>query len=97
MALMNSRAKATVHIENDRVTVTEWSIPPGAATGLHRHTRDYVVVPRTDGRLELAQPGAETLQADLIAGVPYYRDAGVEHDVRNIGDSIVVFIEVEIE
>jgi len=94
---MESQAVATVHIDNDRATVTEWSIPPGVATGLHLHSRDYVVVPQTSGTLELTEQRGDTRRAELTAGQPYFRNAGVEHNVKNAGDATIVFIEIEIE
>ena len=94
---MDQQAVSTTHIRNDRVTVTEWSIPPGATTGLHRHERDYVVVPLTSGTLELQTPDGDVQQGELTAGVPYFRTAGVEHDVANPGPATVVFTEIEIE
>ena len=90
-----ARARSTVFIDNERTRVTEWRFAPGASTGWHRHAHDYVVVPLLDGRLKLiGQGGAESF-AELKAGVPYFREAGVEHDVINAGDGEYAFIEVE--
>ncbi|MDH3472582.1 MAG: cupin domain-containing protein [Rhodospirillales bacterium] len=92
---MSEKAVGTVQIDNDRTRVTEWRFAPGAATGWHRHEYDYVVVPRTTGRLRLVGPeGAESF-GDLTAGVAYFREAGVEHDVINANDFELVFVEVE--
>jgi quercetin dioxygenase-like cupin family protein len=92
---MTTSAKAIKHIDNDRVIVTEWRFTPGASTGWHRHAHDYVVVPLMDGRLRLATTEGETTVA-MSRGVPYYRAAGVEHDVINASDGDYAFIEVEI-
>ena len=94
---MAAAAVATVHIENGRVIVTEWSLPPGATTGPHRHKFDYVVVPQTTGQLELTEATGGTNVAELTAGKPYFRKAGVEHDVKNINDSTFVFVEIELK
>lgn len=92
---MPMKAVPTVQIDNARTRVTEWRFAPGAATGFHRHEYDYVVVPRTTGQLTLTGPdGADTV-ADLTAGVSYFREAGVEHDVTNSGDEEFVFVEIE--
>jgi quercetin dioxygenase-like cupin family protein len=50
---MKTRPKATStpRIEDDRVAAMEWTIPPGAETGWHKHGRDYVVVYLTSGNL----------------------------------------------
>lgn len=94
---MTEKAVPTVFIDNDRTRVTEWRFAPGAATGYHRHEYDYVVVPGSTGRLKLVGPdGAETFGA-LEAGVPYFRNAGVEHDVINANDHEFVFVEIELK
>ena len=89
-------AAPAVQEDNARVRVTEWRFPPGAATGWHVHEYDYVVVPTTDGTLRLETPDG-TATAELRHGVPYYRKAGVAHDVINAGSAELVFVEVEIK
>jgi quercetin dioxygenase-like cupin family protein len=95
---MTSRpqAVATVRIETDRVKATEYAFVPGAETGWHVHAHDYVIVPLTDGRLLLEEPGGNQRRAELRLGVPYSRNAGVEHNVINDGGGELRFLEVEI-
>jgi len=90
------QAVATVQVDNARVRVTEWRFGPGAATGHHRHQYDYVVVPLTTGSLTLVGAAGEA-PADLVAGRSYFRQAGVEHDVRNANPFVFVFVEIEIK
>jgi quercetin dioxygenase-like cupin family protein len=90
------QAIATVRLENDRVKVTEHAFVPGAETGWHVHGYDYVIVPLTDGRLLLEEPGGVTRYSDLTIGVPYTRPAGVEHNVVNAGSGEMRFVEVEL-
>jgi quercetin dioxygenase-like cupin family protein len=87
-------ATPTRQVENDRFIVTEWRFAPGAHTGWHRHSYDYVIVPMTTGRLLLATAEGET-SAALVAGVSYARNAGVEHDVINVNPHEFVFVEIE--
>jgi quercetin dioxygenase-like cupin family protein len=89
------QAKSTVFIDNVRTRVTEWRFAPGASTGWHRHEYDYVVVPLLDGKLGLSTGENESQIAELSAGVPYFRQVGVEHDVTNVNDFEYAFIEVE--
>jgi quercetin dioxygenase-like cupin family protein len=92
-----TEAKPTVYVDSERVRVTEWRFAPGAATGWHRHEYDYVVVPMMDGNLRIVtEGGAETI-AKLIKGEPYYRNAGVEHDVINANIYEFAFVEVEMK
>jgi quercetin dioxygenase-like cupin family protein len=89
-------AVPTVQVDNARVRVTEWRFAPGAATGHHRHEMDYVVVPLTTGALEISGPAGGS-RAALVTGQPYFRQAGVEHDVRNVNLFEFVFIEIELK
>jgi len=89
------QAKSTVFIDNERTRVTEWRFAPGASTGWHRHEYDYVVVPLLDGKLTLSTGDDRSQVAELTAGVPYFRQVGVEHDVTNVNDFEYAFIEVE--
>jgi quercetin dioxygenase-like cupin family protein len=70
MPQARQQATAVVRIENDRVKATEYSFAPGAETGWHVHGYDYVIVPLTDGRLLLEEPGGATRRADLTLGIP---------------------------
>ena len=93
---MPGTARSTVHIDNARVTVTEYRFEPGQNTGWHRHGCDYVVVPLMDGRLRLETVGGSSL-AEMRQGVPYFREKGVEHDVINAGEGEYAFIEIELK
>lgn len=89
-------ATGTVLIENDRTRVTEWRFAErGANTGWHRHEYDYVVIPLFDGALEIENPDGSLTAAPMTNGVPYFRNLGVEHDVRSANDFECAFIEVE--
>ncbi len=94
---MTEQAVPTVQIDNERARVTEWRFAPGAATGYHRHEYDYVIVPGTTGKLKLIGPDQGESFAELTAGVCYFRQAGVEHDVINATDGEFVFVEVELK
>ncbi|MDP7547019.1 MAG: cupin domain-containing protein [Alphaproteobacteria bacterium] len=90
-------AVGTVQEDNDRVRVTEHRFAPGAETTPHVHQWDYVVVPLTDGELQLITPDGTESRAQLTKGVSYYRQAGVDHNVINAGREELVFMEVELK
>jgi beta-alanine degradation protein BauB len=94
---MSVKAVPTVLIDNERVRVTEWRFAPGAATGWHRHALDYVVLPMISGELELVDAAGERSRAALKTGVPYFRRAGVEHDVINVNRFDFAFVEIELK
>ena len=88
------KATPTIQVDNELTRITEWRFAPGAATGYHVHEHDYVVVPMTTGRLELSGPDG-VHHGDLVSGQSYFRNAGVEHDVKNVNDHEFVFVEIE--
>jgi hypothetical protein len=89
-------AVPTAYIENERTRVTEWRFAKrGDNTGWHRHEYDYVVVPQFDGFLEIETAGGVRTMAEMKTGVPYFRKAGVEHDVMNGNDFECAFVEIE--
>ena len=93
---MTGTAKAIVHIENDKVIVTEYRFKPGDNTGWHRHGHDYVVVPLMDGKVKLATSNGTSF-AEMKKAVPYFRNEGVEHDVINDSETDYAFIEIELK
>lgn len=95
MSTARPGAVPTRLIENERVVVTQWRFPPRGETGWHVHGMDYVVVPQTDGTLLLETKEGDQ-HAQLAVGCPYYRAAGVEHNVVNANDFEFVFIEIEV-
>lgn len=90
------KATSLVHVENERVIVTEWRFAPGAETGDHVHGHDYVVVPLTSGTLRLVEPGG-VRDALLEAGGSYARQAGVAHNVINVSPHEFRFVEIELK
>ncbi len=91
-----AQAKSTVFIDNDRVRVLEWRFAPGAEVGHHVHGLDYVVVPIMNGNLRAVTSEGESVN-QLKVGQPYFRNAGVEHNVINANEGEFAFIEVEIK
>ena len=93
---MPTSAISIVQIDEPEVRITQWRLPPGSATGHHRHQYDYVVVPMTDGELTIIAAEG-TSRAPIRAGQAYFRKAGVEHDVLNETADEIVFLEVELK
>lgn len=94
--MSTDRARPTIFIENHRVRVLEWRFSPGAEVGHHRHEFDYVVVPIMDGNIRVVTTEGESVN-ELKTGRPYFRNAGVEHNVINANPTEFAFIEVEIK
>ena len=90
------QAESEVLIDTERVRVTLWKFAPGQATGAHRHEFDYVVVPVSGGTFTITAADGTT-ELNQEAGQAYARQAGVEHDVANIGPQQAVFVEVELK
>ena len=96
--MTNPRQKASSMLlqENDRAIVTEWRFAPGAETGWHCHTYDYVFVCLTGGKL-VAETSTGNIETELQFGQAYARPVCVEHNIVNPGDNEFVFVEVEIK
>ncbi len=89
------QATPTVYINNERTRVTQWRFGVDASTGWHRHEYDYVVVPLADGKLRIVGQDGEESVSEMRSGMPYFREAGVEHDVINASGCEYVFMEIE--
>lgn len=90
-------AIATEFVNNGRARVTEFRFKKrGDNTGWHRHEYDYVVVPLFDGTLEIVTEGGIRIASEMKSGVPYFREAGVEHDVVSANDFECAFVEIEL-
>ena len=97
MKIQRKKAKTNTQIDNERIRVTEYSFDKGDETGFHTHQWDYVVVPQTSGQLLIVDDRKVETTATLVKGEPYYRRAGVSHNVINNGREKLVFIELEIK
>lgn len=94
---MTIPAQSEVQIDNAEVRVTQWRIPPGGATGPHRHGMDYVIVPITTSAMTIVAPDGTRSIAQLATGQSYFRKAGVKHDVLNETVDEIVFLEIELK
>jgi len=90
-------AVATVQEDNERVRVVRWHFPPGGETGWHKHGHDYVVVPTIGGTLTMIDKDDKRTPYAMAASESYFRRAGVEHNVVNLSDSPVEFVEIELK
>ncbi len=94
---MKPQAIATQMIDDTRVRVTRFDFAPGAETGWHRHQMDYVITAITDCHMRLELPDGSVSEVSVPAGTAYRRDEGVEHNVINVGDEPMSFVEVELK
>ena len=94
---MRPPCTATQLVDDDRVRVTRFDFVPGAETGWHRHSMDYVITAVTDCHMLLEDPDGSTRQVLVPAGTAYRRAEGVEHNVINAGDQVMSFVEVELK
>lgn len=85
-----------VQIDDMVVRVTRWTLKAQEATGPHQHAYDYVVVPISGGRMGIVQADGTQKTAELAPGQAYFREAGAEHDVLNVGETLLDFVEVEV-
>jgi hypothetical protein len=75
-----------VMFENDCVRVWDFVVAPGKSKGWHRHELPYLIIPLTEGDIELESAlTGEIARPRGSVGAPIWRDAGEVHDLRNVG------------
>lgn len=84
-----------VTYENEIFRATKWTIPAGDTIPMHTHEYDYVVIPLSENVMHVRTDAGELLEAQMQVGTSYGRSAGSAHECINMGDSDIVFIEVE--
>ena len=94
---MRETCTATQLVDDDRVRVTRFDFAPGAETGWHRHSMDYVITAVTDCQMLLEDPDGGSRRVLVPAGTAYRRAEGVEHNVVNAGDQAMSFVEIELK
>lgn len=88
---------ATVQVDNERVKVTRYHFPPGTDTGWHTHGHDYVVVPTRAGTLTIIEKDGSTREVAYVPSELYFRTLGAEHNVANLSEDTVEFVEIELK
>ena len=84
-------------IDDARVRVTRFDFSVGQETGWHRHEYDYVITAITDCHMRLEHLDGTTNQVTVFSGLAYRRETGVEHNVVNVGDAPMSFVEIELK
>ena len=92
---MCSKCLSTLLVEDEKVRVTRFDFEPDQETGWHIHEYDYVITAITDCFMRLQHPDGTETESEVAAGNAYIRDAGVHHNVINISDKKMSFIEIE--
>ena len=92
---MCNKCLSTLLVEDEKVRVTRFDFGPDQVTGWHIHEYDYVITAITDCCMRLQHPDGTETESEVVAGNAYIRDAGVHHNVINISDKKMSFIEIE--
>jgi quercetin dioxygenase-like cupin family protein len=87
----------TILFENHLVRIWALAVEPGKTKGWHRHGLPYVIVPMTDGKIEIESSDGRSVRIQDKAGEPIWRDAGEVHDLRNLGETVYRNVLVEIK
>src|SRR3984885_10787571 len=87
-----------VMYENDLVRVWDFIVEPGKSKGWHRHELPYVIIPMTDGDIELESALTGTIERPKgKIGEPIWRDAGEVPELRKVGNAPHRNIRVELK
>lgn len=89
--------EVNVYEDNDTVKVTKYTFPPQGETGWHTHAYAYVVTPTISGTLTMIDGDGTRTPYEITKGIPYYRTPGTSHNVVNLTDETVEFVEMEIK
>ena len=92
---MCKKCSSTLLIDDKKTRVTRFDFRPDQETGWHIHEYDYVITAITDCFMLLQHPDGTETESEVSAGNAYIRDAGVHHNVINISDKKMSFIEIE--
>ena len=87
LARIHLRGAAVAH----RVSVVEFTSPPGDMPPLHRHQREDELFYVVDGRLALHQPGR---RAEAETGGALFAERGVAHAYEVLGDAPARFLVI---
>ena len=85
----------TVRLENDRVRVLEYRLPPGRKEAMHTHP-PRVVYELTDSTVRMSGPDARPGDSTGKAGEVFWGDE-TTHALENIGTTEVHAIAVELK
>ena len=94
---MESICSSKLIIDNEKVRVTRFDFEPKQETGWHMHKYDYLITAITDCSMLLNKPDGTNEKAEILNGSIYAREAGVHHNVINVSDKLMSFIEIELK
>lgn len=94
--MCNNSAQIEIVEDNDRVRIVRYTMLPGTETGWHVHALDYVIVPYADCRVRVDLPGSH-VEAEMASNKPYFRKAGVKHNVTSLMPEPFSFLEIELK
>jgi quercetin dioxygenase-like cupin family protein len=72
-------------------------VAPGGKKPWHHHTMDYVIINVTGGKIELENVQGHSIIADDKVGGVIWRDAGENHELRNLSGKLYQNILVELK
>jgi hypothetical protein len=83
-----------VQANNDHYRVTNWTLPPGATTGLPSHEFSATLLSTTTGQLLLKRNGREQL-IDVVAWQPREIEGGPNNELVNTSRNEFTFTIME--
>ncbi len=94
---MDKKCSSTLIIDDAKVRVTRFDFRPGHETGWHVHSYDYVITAITNCSMLLQNADGTKTITEILKGSAYRRNAGIRHNVKNVSDKSMSFIEIEIK
>lgn len=86
-----------VEFENDRVRAFRRILAPGESTAMHTHAVRGVAVFVSAGRLEVSYPDGAARTSDAKVGTVQWINPGTTHSLKNVGDTPVEIVDIELK
>ena len=83
--------------ENEHLRVWSVKLDPGQKQPWHQHLLPYLIVPMTDGDIEIKSIDGTSYRVQDKAGRAIWRDAGEVHDLLNHGNAVYRNVLIEIK
>jgi quercetin dioxygenase-like cupin family protein len=83
-------------LDNEKVKVVEIRIPAGEKLPMHSHGR-YLSYTMNPAKVKFILPDGTSNVAEYDRGVVRYAEAGITHEIENVGSTDVFNLDIELK
>lgn len=92
---LSNNPSSSLVLENDKIRVTRLVLEPGQSAGMHPHPAHSLAIVVSGARLTVQTPSGQPQTVEPKAGDFQWRDAAVQHALKNIGTTRFEAVEIE--